>query len=133
VLTNPPNDARDVGAALITLGFDVKVVVDADLGAMQSAVKALARGAEGADVVLAYYAGPETGERRCCSDIAEALAQSGLVTKAGKPFTATAIKRTVEGQAPAKCSCRQDVPVPEARRATSGRESEHSGTDRSGR
>jgi uncharacterized caspase-like protein len=57
LLTNPPNDARDVGAALSTLGFDVKVVVDADLGAMQSAVKALARDAEGADVVLAYYAG----------------------------------------------------------------------------
>jgi hypothetical protein len=57
LLTYPPNDARDVGAALSTLGFDVKVVVDADLGAMQSAVKALARDAEGADVVLAYYAG----------------------------------------------------------------------------
>jgi uncharacterized caspase-like protein len=57
VLTNPANDARDVGAALRTLGFDVRVVIDADLAAMQSAVKTLARDAEGAEAVLVYYAG----------------------------------------------------------------------------
>lgn len=56
-LANPANDARGVGASLATLGFDVKVVVDADLATMQSAIKALSTSAEGAEVVLLYYAG----------------------------------------------------------------------------
>jgi hypothetical protein len=36
--TNPANDARNVGAALRTPGFDVKMAVDADLAAMQYAL-----------------------------------------------------------------------------------------------
>jgi DNA invertase Pin-like site-specific DNA recombinase len=46
-------------------------------------------------------ASPKTGERRSFRDISGMLAKAGLVTKAGKPFTATAIKRMVEGPAPA--------------------------------
>jgi hypothetical protein len=34
---------------------------------------------------------------RSFRDISAALAKAGLVTKAGKPFTPTAIKRMVEG------------------------------------
>jgi DNA invertase Pin-like site-specific DNA recombinase len=47
-------------------------------------------------------ASPKTGERRSFRIIAAALAKDGHVTKAGKPFTATAVKRMVEGPAPAK-------------------------------
>jgi len=46
-------------------------------------------------------ASPKTGERRSFRDISGMLAKAGLVTKAGKPFTATAVKRMVEGPAPA--------------------------------
>jgi DNA invertase Pin-like site-specific DNA recombinase len=44
---------------------------------------------------------PKTGERRSFRDISALLAKGGHVTKAGKPFTATAVKRMVEGPAPA--------------------------------
>ena len=47
-------------------------------------------------------ASPKTGERRSYRDISALLAQTGLVTKAGKPFTATAVKRMVEGPTPGK-------------------------------
>lgn len=56
-LENPPNDAHDVGAALKALGFDVEIVVDADLAAMGSAVEAFSKKAEKADVSLFYYGG----------------------------------------------------------------------------
>lgn len=46
-------------------------------------------------------ASPKTGERRSFRTIAAALAKDGHLTKAGKPFTATAVKRMVEGPAPA--------------------------------
>ena len=45
-------------------------------------------------------ASPKTGERRSFRTIAASLAMDGHVTKAGKPFTATAVK-LVEGPAPA--------------------------------
>jgi DNA invertase Pin-like site-specific DNA recombinase len=45
-------------------------------------------------------ASPKTGERRSFRTIAAQLAKEGRVTKAGKPFTATAVKRMVEGPAP---------------------------------
>jgi len=44
-------------------------------------------------------ASPKTGERRSYRDISAALAKAGLLTKAGKAFTATAVKRMVEGPA----------------------------------
>lgn len=47
-------------------------------------------------------ASPKNGERRSFREISAVLAKAGLVTKAGKPFTATAIKRMVEGPAPGK-------------------------------
>ena len=47
-------------------------------------------------------ASPKTGERRSFRDIAETLATAGLVTKAGKPFAPTSIKRMVDGPVPAK-------------------------------
>lgn len=45
-------------------------------------------------------ASPKTGERRSFRDIAALLAEAGHVTKKGRPFTAMAIKRMVEGAAP---------------------------------
>ncbi|KAB2942540.1 MAG: recombinase family protein [Hyphomicrobium sp.] len=45
-------------------------------------------------------ASPKTGERMSYRSIAAKLAAEGTVTKGGKPFTAMAIKRMVEGPAP---------------------------------
>lgn len=47
-------------------------------------------------------ANPKNGERRSFRDISADLAKAGLTTKAGKPFTATAVKRMVEGPVPEK-------------------------------
>ena len=47
-------------------------------------------------------ASPKSGERRSFRAISATLAKGGHVTKAGKPFTATAVKRMVDGPAPAK-------------------------------
>jgi hypothetical protein len=46
-------------------------------------------------------ASPKTGERRSFRIIAVTLAKGGHLTKTGKPLTATAIKRMVEGPMPA--------------------------------
>lgn len=45
-------------------------------------------------------ASPKSGERMSFRDISARLARDGHVTKAGKAFTATAVKRMVEGPAP---------------------------------
>lgn len=45
-------------------------------------------------------ASPKTGERMSFRDISARLARDGHLTKAGKPFTATAVKRMVEGPSP---------------------------------
>ena len=44
-------------------------------------------------------ASPKTGERRSFRNISAELAKMGMVTKAGKPFTAMVIKRMVDGPA----------------------------------
>jgi uncharacterized caspase-like protein len=57
-LANPEKDARDVAAALKTLGFDdVAVHVNADLKTMSSALAQFARKADAADLALVYYSG----------------------------------------------------------------------------
>ena len=56
-LPNPGNDAADVGAALRRLGFDVTVVLDADLAGMNAGLRTFARRSDGADVALVFYAG----------------------------------------------------------------------------
>ena len=56
-LINPPNDARDIAAALKSLGFNVTLKLDVDLAAMQRAVDEFALESAGADVSLFYYAG----------------------------------------------------------------------------
>ena len=56
-LTNPPNDARDIAAALKSLGFNVTLKLDLDLAAMQRAIDEFALESAGADVSLFYYAG----------------------------------------------------------------------------
>jgi DNA invertase Pin-like site-specific DNA recombinase len=47
-------------------------------------------------------ASPKNGSRRTFRAISAQLARAGHVSKAGKPFTATAVKRMVEGPAPEK-------------------------------
>lgn len=57
VLANPGNDARAIAAALVRLGFDTDLVVDADRAAMEAAVRRLGDRAAGADAALFFYAG----------------------------------------------------------------------------
>jgi Caspase domain len=56
-LANPPNDAKDVAAALKSLGFKVTLKLDLDLAAMQRAIDEFALESTDADVSLFYYAG----------------------------------------------------------------------------
>jgi hypothetical protein len=56
-LRNPPNDADDVVAALKDSGFEVSLVKDANLEAMEKAVSNFAAKLKGADTGLFYYAG----------------------------------------------------------------------------
>ncbi len=56
-LKNPPNDAEDVAAALKESGFEVSLVKDASLEAMDKAVNDFAAKLKGADTGLFYYAG----------------------------------------------------------------------------
>ena len=56
-LANPPNDARDVAAALKSLGFEVTLGIDLDEGAMRRAIAEFAAEAAEADASLLYYAG----------------------------------------------------------------------------
>ena len=57
VLTNPPSDAKDIAAALKSLGFKVTLKLDLDLAAMQRAIDEFALESANADVSLLYYAG----------------------------------------------------------------------------
>jgi TPR repeat protein len=56
-LANPPNDAKDVAAALKSLGFKVTLKLDLDLASMQRAIEEFALESTDADVSLFYYAG----------------------------------------------------------------------------
>ena len=56
-LPNPPNDARDVAAALKRVGFDTIVGLDLDKAAMDEATIRFARAVRDADVAIFYYSG----------------------------------------------------------------------------
>ena len=56
-LRNPPNDARDVAAALEELGFRVALLVDGDREAMEKAIRAFGSDIRAAEAGLFYYAG----------------------------------------------------------------------------
>jgi hypothetical protein len=56
-LPNPPNDARDVGAALTRTGFETIVGVDLDRAGMDRAAVSFTRAARDADVAVFYYSG----------------------------------------------------------------------------
>jgi len=56
-LKNPPNDADDVAAALKASGFEVSLVKDASLEAMDRAVNDFSASLKGAGTGLFYYAG----------------------------------------------------------------------------
>jgi uncharacterized caspase-like protein len=57
VLRNPDNDAKDIGALLKQLGFDVVVATDLDQQAFARAIDDFGRRVQGADVGLFFYAG----------------------------------------------------------------------------
>lgn len=56
-LANPVNDARDLAAALQSLGFKVIVGTDLDKRAFDTKVRDFVRALPGADVALFFYAG----------------------------------------------------------------------------
>lgn len=56
-LPNPPNDARDVGAALQRDGFQTTVLTDLEKNKMEDATIAFAKAARDADVAIFYYSG----------------------------------------------------------------------------
>ena len=56
-LTNPPNDVREMGAALQAVGFEVKTLLDGSQRDMKQAVQAFGNRAQGAEVALLYYSG----------------------------------------------------------------------------
>ncbi|WP_067620778.1 caspase family protein, partial [Dissulfuribacter thermophilus] len=56
-LKNPPNDARDMGAKLKRLGFDVTLLTDADQRTMEQAIRRFGRKLRQGGTGLFYYAG----------------------------------------------------------------------------
>jgi uncharacterized caspase-like protein len=56
-LTNPKNDAEDVGRSLQGLGFETIVAADLDRGGMNDALDRFSRQVAGADIALVYYSG----------------------------------------------------------------------------
>jgi hypothetical protein len=56
-LPNPPNDARDLAAALARLGFETETLVDPDRPAFEAAVRRLGEHAKNADAALFFFAG----------------------------------------------------------------------------
>ncbi len=56
-LKNPANDAREMAAALERLGFHVIKGIDLDRAGFESAARAFARDAEGAEAAAFFYAG----------------------------------------------------------------------------
>jgi uncharacterized caspase-like protein len=56
-LPNPPNDARDVAAALTRLGFETETLVDPDRPAFEAATRRLGERAKNADAALFFFAG----------------------------------------------------------------------------
>ena len=56
-LPNPPNDARDVAAALRRLGFAVTLLTNASFEEMRRGLIALGREAAGADMAAVFFAG----------------------------------------------------------------------------
>src|SRR5450759_1094871 len=53
-LPNPPNDARDVGAALTRTGFETIVGIDLDRAGMDKAAISFTRAVRDADVAVFY-------------------------------------------------------------------------------
>jgi uncharacterized caspase-like protein len=56
-LINPINDARDIAAALASLGFDVSEAIDLDKASLDAALRAFADRSVSADTALVFYAG----------------------------------------------------------------------------
>ncbi|MDE0035515.1 MAG: caspase family protein [Deltaproteobacteria bacterium] len=56
-LANPLNDASDIGAALVRLGFTVTKLDNADYDGMRRGLRAFTRAAATAEVALIFYAG----------------------------------------------------------------------------
>lgn len=56
-LANPGNDAREISAALKRVGFEVSMVLDADLQRLIAALETFYTRADGAEAALFYFAG----------------------------------------------------------------------------
>src|SRR5690348_10593046 len=56
-LANPPRDAAVLARVLTRLGFTVQLVLDAERGAMRTALDRLGQAAQGSEAALLFYAG----------------------------------------------------------------------------
>ena len=56
-LANPGNDAREVKAKLMSLGFKVTELIDGSKSKMEQTLGSFSRQAAGADLALVFYAG----------------------------------------------------------------------------
>ena len=56
-LTNPDSDATDIAAALVRLGFEVNLLLDANGDEMREAFSGFSSSAESADISIVYFAG----------------------------------------------------------------------------
>ena len=56
-LANPINDAADIGAALVRLGFEVTRLDNADFDTMRRGLRAFTRAAAASDIAMVFYAG----------------------------------------------------------------------------
>ena len=56
-LANPRNDAHDIAAALVRLGFETSIALDSDRDQMERAIETFSAHVNKADVALFYFAG----------------------------------------------------------------------------
>lgn len=56
-LANPANDAADVHAALVRLGFESEILIDADRTTLERSIRRFGDRAVGADAAMLFYAG----------------------------------------------------------------------------
>lgn len=57
VLSNPYNDASDIGEELRRVGFDVQVETNLDRGQLNNAIGRFSKKVDGAEIAIFYYAG----------------------------------------------------------------------------
>lgn len=123
-LANPGNDAREVKAKLMSLGFKVTELIDGSKSKMEQTLGSFSRQAAGADLALVFYAGHgvEVGGKNYLVPVEAELAYEEDVDFQAVPLSLVeAALRRVKGAAVILLdACRND---PFALQASSGKRS----------